>query len=59
MSIDLRMRGLDAMYAFCVAVVLSLTVGALVLHHLNPNPNPDPDPNPTPNPNPNTRWARC
>ena len=31
-SIDLRMRGLDAMYAFCVAVVLSLTVGALVLH---------------------------
>jgi len=31
-TIDLRMRGLDAMYAFCVAVVLSLTVGILIEH---------------------------
>ena len=30
--VRLRMRGLDAMYAFCVAVVLSLTIGVLVEH---------------------------
>ena len=38
--VRLRMRGLDAMYAFCVAVVLSLTIGVLI-EHLDDATRPD------------------